>query len=795
MTQPTPASRRSSLASALAVFLGLGGIAVAEGPHSAKAVDFNREIRPILSNRCFACHGPDAGKRKGVGKPLRLDTEAGALEDLGGYSAIDREHPDEGELIRRIQSDDPAEVMPPPAHGAKLSAAEVARLVDWARQGAKYARHWSYVKPTRPALPEVRDRTWSRNEVDRFVLARIESEGLTSSPEADRGTLIRRLALDLTGLPPTWEEVEAFARDDRPDAYERLVDRLLDRPSYGEHWARMWLDLARYADSAGYADDPPRVIWAYRDRVIRAFNANQPFDRMTLEQVAGDLLPGPTEDQLVATAFHRNTMTNSEGGTNDEEFRSAAVVDRVNTTLAVWMGTTVACAQCHDHKFDPISQVDFFRLYAFFNNTEDADRNDEAPRLPLYTADQKRRKGELAAEVARLVEEVAGLPDRPGLSPSDRLLTAQKQLDAIKPESTVPIQRELAGKARRATRIQRRGNFLDLGDEVTEGVPEAIFPLPAGGPRDRLALARWLVSDENPLTARVVVNRYWEQVFGAGLVPTGEEFGSQGEPPTHPELLDWLATELVARRWDLKQLLRTLVTSAAYRQSSKVTADGLRLDPANQWLARGPRFRLPAETVRDQALAVAGLLSPKMYGPPVQPPQPSTGLAAAFGGKIDWKTSEGEDRHRRALYTTWRRSNPYPSMTTFDAPNREVCVVRRSRTNTPLQALVTLNDPVYVEAAQGLARRIAAAGGDRDAKIRQGFRLALSRDPTEAESGRLVRLHESALAGFRADPEAARKMATDPLGPAPAGSDPADLAAWTVVGNVLLNLDEMLMKR
>ena len=367
-----------------------------------RPVDFNREVRPILSNRCFACHGPDAGKRKGVGKPLRLDTEAGAFEDLGGYSAIVKGKPDESELIRRIRSDDPVEVMPPPKHAQKLPTAEVERLSRWIEQGAPYARHWSYARPTRPDPPGVKTTGWARNPVDRFILARIEKEGLTPSLEADKDALIRRVALDLTGLPPMPEEVDSFLGDEAPDAYERLVDRLLARSSYGEHAARLWLDLARYADSSGYADDPARTIWAYRDYVIRSFNANKPFDRFTIEQIAGDLLPDATDESRIATAFHRNTMTNNEGGTNDEEFRNAAVVDRVNTTMAVWMGTTIACAQCHDHKYDPLSQADFFRLFAFFNNTQDADRGDEGPTIAVVSDQQKRIRGELEGEIGRL---------------------------------------------------------------------------------------------------------------------------------------------------------------------------------------------------------------------------------------------------------------------------------------------------------------------------------------------------------------------------------------------------------
>ena len=594
--------------------------------------------------------------------------------------------------------------------------------------------------------------------------------------------MIRRVSLDLTGLPPTLEAVNAFVTDSLPDAYERLVDRLLDTPAYGEHWARIWLDLARYADSAGYADDPPRTIWAYRDYIIRSINANKPFDQFTIEQIAGDLLPSPTEDQVIATAFHRNTLTNNEGGTSDEEFRNVAVVDRVNTTMAVWMGTTIACAQCHDHKFDPISQEEYFQLFAFFNTSEDADRTNESPVLVIEPESRKRERAALEREVAELKAK----------GPKDKLATVEKTLGALKPDTSVPVMRELPQASRRKTQIQHRGNFMDLGKEVSAGVPSAFSPMPEGSPTDRLALARWLVSENNPLTARVIANRYWDQIFGAGLVPTSEEFGSQGEPPTHPELLDWLATELIREEWDVKRFLKLLVTSATYRQSSHVTPEALQRDSENHWLARGPRFRLPAETIRDQALFVSGLLCQKLYGPPVKPPQPTSGLNAAFGGNIDWKTSEGPDKFRLGLYTTWRRSNPYPSMTTFDAPNREVCTLRRSRTNTPLQALVTLNDPVYIEAAQALARRMEDSGGSVRDKAQYGFRLCLARSPSGEELDRLVRLYESSLTTFTSDPKRADSLASSPL---PSGANARELAAWTVVGNVLLNLDEMLMKR
>lgn len=752
-------------------------------------VDFNRDVRPILSNNCFQCHGPDEKVRKGK---LRLDTKEGALA-----SAIVPGKPEMSSLIERIATTDVADVMPPAKSGKKLSPREIDILTRWVKEGANYSVHWSYAKPVRPTVPViVNAKPFIRNPIDAFIFARLEKERLSPQPEADKYALIRRVSLDLIGLPPTREEVEAFIADPSPDAYERLVDKLLAKPAFGEHWARMWLDLARYADSAGYADDPPRTIWKYRDYVIQSFNANKPFDQFTIEQFAGDLLPKPNTEQLTATAFHRNTMTNNEGGTNDEEFRNVAVVDRVNTTFTVWMGTSMACAQCHTHKYDPILQKEYFQIFAFLNNTVDADRSDESPTLPFWTDEQLTKKKELEKQIADLEAKLKDKktdelkPDR------DKLAALKKQLGELKPVTSVPIMKELTGNQRRKTRIQYRGNFLDLGEEVTEGVPAAFPPFPKDAAKNRLEFAKWLMSPENPLTARVIANRYWEQIFGIGLVRTSEEFGAQGELPSHPELLDWLATELVAAKWDIKSYLKLLVTSAAYRQSAKVTPELFEKDPDNRLLARGPRVRLTAEMIRDQALFAAGLLSPKMLGPSVKPPQPNLGVSAAFGGSIDWQTSAGEDRYRRGVYTTWRRSNPYPSMSTFDAPNRDTCVVRRARTNTPLQALVTLNDPVYVEAAQGLARRIIEKGGTTlSDRATFGFRSCLVRPPSETEVQRLVKLYEDAKTKFAKDANKAAQLATNPLGPLPKGMDAVDAAAWTVVANVLLNLDEMLMKR
>ena len=768
---------------------------------------FTRDIKGILSNRCVRCHGPDPEGRAGGGdEGLRLDTFAGATADLGGHAAIVPGKPDESELIARITSTDPDIVMPPPEAGERLPEKQVDLLRRWIAAGATYEPHWSYVRPSRPPLPAVKDTAWPKNAIDRFILARLEAEGLAPQPEADRATLARRLALDLTGLPPTPEEVDAFVADTSPDAVEKLVDRLLAHPGYGEHMARQWLDLARYADSAGYADDPPRTIWGWRDWVVRAFDANMPFDEFTIKQIAGDLLPNATLDDRVATAFHRNTLTNNEGGTIDEEFRTVAVIDRVNTTLSTWMGTTMACAQCHDHKYDPLSQKEYFQVYAILNNTGDADRKDESPVVPIPWADVDAKRSEIEREISEIEAGIPelkkpaakGRPEPPEFQPARKIVAdLRKRLDQ-NPAVTVPVLEELAGDKRRITKIQLRGNWQNLGDEVREGVPDVFHDAAAadGGRFDRLALAKWLVDPANPLTARVIVNRLWERLFGIGIVPTSEEFGSQGDLPSHPELLDWLACELVESGWNLKAMQRLIVTSAAYRQTSKCPPDLVARDPENRLVACGPRVRLSAEVIRDQALAAAGLLSRKKGGPSVKPPQPNLGLTAAFGGGIDWQTSTGEDRYRRALYTTWRRSNPYPSMATFDAPSREVCTVRRPRTNTPLQALVTMNDPAFVEAAQALARRMVQESGSTEAdRAARGFRLVLARQPTPAEIDRLVGLHAEVKADYLQNPDDAKKMATDPLGPLPTSldADVADLAAWTVVANVILNLDETFM--
>lgn len=768
-----------------------------------KSVQYARDILPILSNYCFTCHGADEKSRKAG---LRFDLAESATKKLkSGSVAIVSGKPKESELIARIFSEDTSERMPPSQSQKVMKQAEKELLRRWIEEGAEYQQHWAFAAVKRPATPKTATSNWARQPLDAFVLARLEKDGLKVSPEADRYTLARRVSLDLTGLPPTLAAVDKFVADKSPDAYEKFVDEVLKSPAYGERWAHVWLDLARYADSRGYATDNPRTIWKFRDWVIESLNANMPFDQFTVEQLAGDLLPNATTKQILATAFHRNTLTNDEGGTNDEEFRVAAVVDRVNTTMAVWMGLTMGCAQCHSHKYDPISQEEYFRFYAIFNQSEDADRGDDSPLLTEYLPDQQQQKSKLEGEIAALEKKTKDLPAAEQKAGKEKVAALQKELAAIKSIAT-PIMRELNEKQRRKTKIHIRGNFLTEGAEVTAGLPALFPPLPKGEPLNRLGVARWLVSRDNPLTARVTVNRLWEQIFGVYLVDTPEDFGMRSKPPSHQDLLDWLAVELMeaggsakpqaARGWDVKHFLKMLVTSATYRQSARVTPELIEKDPDNRLFARGPRFRASAETVRDQALFASGLLSTKMYGPSVRPPRPKLGLTAAFGGGTDWDASPGDDKYRRALYTEWRRTTPYPSMLTFDAPNRNVCTIARPRTNTPLQALVTMNDPVYVEASQAIARRMVKEGGATpESRAAYGFRLCVTRPPSAAETKRLVDLFNTARSQFAKNAKEAQQMAADPLGPLPAGMDPVDLAAWTVVGNVLLNLDEVFAKR
>jgi hypothetical protein len=755
-------------------------------PADAREVRFNRDIRPILSNRCFKCHGPDL--KKGG---LDLQTRSSAIKELptGTYAIVPGE-PGKSLLLDRVTAADKSERMPP--KGDPLTQAQVALLKEWIRQGAKYEEHWSYVKPVRPPLPAVQNKNWPRQGLDYLVLAQLEKEGLKPSPEADRATLLRRASFDLTGLPPRVVDVDAFLADTKPGAYERAIDRLLASPQYGEHQARFWLDQARYADTNGYEKDDRRTVWPYRDWVIKAFNRDMPFDIFTIEQLAGDLVSNATREQKIATGFHRNTMVNTEGGTDDEEFRVAAVVDRVNTTMEVWMGTTLACAQCHNHKFDPFTTKEYYQLFAFFNNTADPGRS-LTPELLLFTPSQEAKRAVLQGRIADLAKW-----GRPGFALGaagefgyqDALNRLNRERAGIRPPASSLIMKELPKP--RQTHVLIRGNHKRKGEVVKAAVPSRFHPLRPGEPANRLGLARWLVDKENPLTARVTINRIWARYFGRGLVETSEEFGTQGEAPLQPELLDWLATEFMACNWSMKAIHKVIVTSATYRQSSRVRADLVRRDPQNRLFARGPRFRLDAEMVRDNVLAVSGLLNRKIGGPSVFPFQPEGVWFNPYSGDR-WVISTAGDQHRRGLYTFWRRTAPYAAFMAFDAPSREVCSERRARTNTPLQALAVLNDPVFIEASAALARRVMTEVKGNAARAIHGFRLCVSRKPSAKEQELVLALFAANLEKFRKDSEAAKEMVAH--GPAlPPGWEAAELAAWTVVANIWLNLDETITK-
>ncbi len=1016
-------------------------------------LDFTRDVAPILSTNCFRCHGFDALERK---SGLRLDRrEAATRPAESGSPAIVPGKPDESELVRRIMSADDDERMPPPASKKSLTDAQKQTLRRWIKEGAEYKTHWAFVPPKQAAVPAVKPADWPRNPIDNFLLARLEREGLHPSPEADRYTLVRRVYLDLVGLAPTPDEADAFVHDPDPQAYEHLVDKLLASPRYGERWARRWLDLARYADTNGFEKDRPRSIWPYRDWVIAALNSDMPFDEFTIEQIAGDLLPNATLAQRIATGFHRNTMRNEEGGIDPLEYRYYSLVDRVATTGTAWLGLTVGCAQCHSHKYDPVSHADYYRLMAFLDNTDEpemdvpdaeiaAKRTEIEKRIAALISELPRKYAVAQAHAAKTPDSQTATPEsraKPAAEPSsespaksattpklsatkiddvvaqaveawrqresghaiawtilrpDELksstptlllqpdnsvlasgditksdtydltfrtpldnitairlealpddslpnhgpgmiyyegpfgdfclseisltadgqpgkfvaaaqsfaakgfpaehaidgdpqsswminggqgkphyaifnlakpMSAQKELKvhmlferyyaaalghfrisvtsdprATKPDTSLPAavedvlakptekwtaaDRETArayflktapelaeanreiDKLRdslpkfattlvmverpagheRVTQRHHRGEFLEGKEAVTPGVPEFLPQLPPGTKPDRLALARWLVSPDNPLTPRVIVNRHWAAFFGRGIVRTLGDFGTQGDLPTHPELLDWLAVEFVKQGWSQKRLQRLIVTSATYRQSSHATPESLARDPTNELLSRGPRFRLEAEQIRDATLSAAGLLSAKIGGPSVFPPQPPSVTTEGAYGALAWKTSTGEDRYRRSLYTFAKRTAPFAMANTFDAPSGEACVARREVSDTPLQALTLLNDTMFIEAAQALGKIYGAENGSEASRATAIFRRCLTRPPESDELALLVDFAGRQRARFERHELDAGKVA--------GGSDGnlIERATWTVVARTILNLDEAVTK-
>ncbi|MFO0844560.1 MAG: PSD1 and planctomycete cytochrome C domain-containing protein [Gemmataceae bacterium] len=820
----------------------------------AGAGDFARDVQPVLARHCVSCHGPDKQRAS-----LRLDTARAVLAGGSTGPAVVPGKSGDSLLLKAMLGIDDVKPMPP--KGDRVAPSDVAAVRRWINEGAKApageavvtsknkSDHWSFQPVVRPREPAVRDAAWPVNAIDRFLLARQEREGVRPSPPADPVTLLRRVHLDLTGIPPTPAEVEAFLADKKPGAYERVVDRLLASPHHGERWARHWLDAARYADSNGYSIDAARAIWKYRDWVIAALNADLPFSRFTVEQLAGDLLPNATLEQRTATGFHRNTQINQEGGIDVEQFRVEAVVDRVNTTGTVWLGLTVGCAQCHDHKFDPISQKDYYQLYAFFNNSDD-------PTIELASPEAQRLRAALRAEAERLEKrlfEVERISEETvdgwvnGISPEERLklparlqailnlppngrnakqvaelMRAYRSFDQVRHvaggfagpfalaaqahlyHTRLSLERRIAATRKKApaadttmvvnergmprpSYVQLGGEFLRKGAAVTAAVPAALPQLPAGGKLNRLDLANWLVDARNPLTGRVLVNRLWQAHFGVGLVETDNDFGTQGTRASHPELLDWLADEFVRRGWSLKEMHRLIVTSATYRQSSAARPDLRTLDPRNLLLARQNRLRLEAEVVRDVALAASGMLTTTVGGPGVFPPQPA-GVYSLTQVPKNWVADTGPNRFRRGLYTYFWRSAPHPSLTVFDAPDATATCTRRNRSNTPLQALTLLNDLAYLECARSLAARVL---GEADDRLGNAFRLTLVRRPSETERRVLGELLTRQREALVADEREAKSLVGDT---AVKGVATAEQAAWVQLARVLLNLDEFITR-
>ena len=764
----------------------------------AKEVSFNRDIRPILSNKCFSCHGPDKHDRKAE---LRLDISEGsdgAYREKDGIFALKPGSLDDSELWHRIISEDSEEVMPPPEANKKLLTVQEKELIkEWISSGAKYEKFWAFEKPKKPDLPKVKNGKWSDEPIDLFVMKKLESTGVTPSPEADKRTLIRRLSLDLTGLPPSREEVRKFDTDDTAGAYEQLVDKLLSREQYGEHMARYWLDLVRFADTNGMHKDYYRNSVAYRDWVIRAYNENLRYDEFVRYQLAGDLFPDASSDQLIASGFNRLHLIIDVGTALPEESFFKNVTDRVTAVGTAFMGMTVQCAACHDHKYDPITQKDYYSLFAFFNNidakpeTERGLKNGlQPPIASVPTPDQKKALDELGAKMSEVESEINNQNNS-----EDIISELQEKLKSLKGErdqleNQIPMAMVMRERKEvRETRIMKRGQYDDPGEVVERNAPEFLHPMKrAGDVASRMDLANWFIDKENPLTARVAVNRIWQQLFGVGLVKTSEDLGAQGEVPSHPLLLDYLTVSFVNSGWDVKALIKEIVLSKAYRQSSNIDELLFKKDPENRLLARGSRFRMDAEMIRDQILFTSGTLSEKMYGKSVKPPQPDGLWKAVTMIGERFKPDSGEEIRRRSLYTYWKRGMPPPQMTILNAPIRDACVSRRERTNTPSQALLLLNESEYMKAARNLAMTVLVPKEAKPSqRIAYAYETITSRLPDKEEQKTLYELLQSLYQTYLSEPALADEICEGL--PVKEKDQKAKIAAWTILVNSLYNLD------
>jgi hypothetical protein len=797
--------------------IGIGILVLPAVCVAGEKINFNRDVRPILSDRCFHCHGPNEHDRQAELRLDRADGPEGAYRELYGTQAVKPGSLDGSELWRRITSGDD-DVMPPPDSSKKpLTDEEKDIIKRWIEEDAEYAAFWSFIAPQRPPIPEVRLQKWNRQPIDQLVLRRLEQEGLKPKPTADRRTLIRRLSLDLTGLPPTRQEIRHFLEDTSSDAYENLVDRLLASPHYGEHMTKYWLDLVRFADTNGIHHDHYRDMTLYRDWVIRAFNQNQPYDHFVKDQLAGDLHAEPTHDQLIASGFNRLHLIIDRGTALPEESYTRNVVDRVTAVGTAFMGLTVQCAVCHDHKYDPITTKDFYQLFAFFNNLDaepetggrrgaDFQLGLQPPYIRLSTdaqeaeiADVDRRVGEMAAQVQQIQkdsEEASDDEQKKNLAAElkkakEALAQVQKEELALK--ATIPTAMVMKERADiRPAHILVRGQYDNPGDVVERNTPAFLPPMKESNkPRTRMDLAEWFVARENPLTARVAVNRFWQQFFGVGLVKTSEDFGAQGEWPSHPELLDYLAVYFIESGWDVKDLVKQIVMSETYKQSSQATTKEYEDDPENRLLARGPRFRMDSEMIRDQVLATSGLLNMDMFGKSVKPPQPpglwkSVSMPSSYPS--NYKPDTGNKIYRRSLYTFWKRGMPPPQMTILNAPSREACIARRERTNTPLQALLLMNEPEYLKAARHLAANTIA---DRSVSPQDWattlYETITAKLPDEDESEALLAMAKDLQSIYQNNADLAKHLCDGAQ--LPEGATTAELAAWTMLASTIYNLD------